>query len=94
MISAQENEAEEVPRGSDEIRRVGSGTTNDWRGAMTTRTYTVSEKRALEIAAGARIVAGALKREANRAFWAGEIERATSFLPLISYTEQLADFRS
>jgi hypothetical protein len=67
---------------------------NDWRGAMTTRIYTVSEKRTLEIAAGARIVDGALKREANSAFWAGEIERATSFLPLISYTDQLVDFRN
>jgi hypothetical protein len=58
---------------------------------MTTRTYyIVSEKRALEIAAWARIVDGALKREANRAFLAGEIERATSFLPLIAHTEQLA----
>ncbi len=27
MMSAQENEAEEVPRGSDENRRVGSGST-------------------------------------------------------------------
>jgi hypothetical protein len=44
---------------------------------MTTRTYIVSEKRALEIAVWARIVDGALKREANRAFLAGEIERAT-----------------
>jgi hypothetical protein len=64
---------------------------NDWRGAMTTRTYTVSEKRALEIAAWARIVDGALKREADRAFWASEIERATSFLPFIAYTAQLDD---
>ena len=60
---------------------------------MTTR-YLVSEKRALEIAAWTRIVSGALKREANSAFRAGEIERATSFLPLIAYTGQLADFRS
>jgi hypothetical protein len=67
---------------------------NDWRGAMTTRTYIVSEKRALEIAAGTRIVDGALKSEAESAFWAGEIERATSFLPLITYTGHLADFRS
>jgi hypothetical protein len=66
----------------------------DWREAVTTRTYPVSEKRALEIAAWARIVGGALEREANSAFWAGELERATSFLPLISYTERLADFRS
>jgi hypothetical protein len=58
---------------------------------MTTTTYLlVSEKRALEIAAWARIVDGALKREANSAFLAGEIERATSFLPLIAYTELLA----
>lgn len=58
---------------------------------MTTRTYTVSEKRALEIAAWARIVGGGLKREVNRALWAGEIERAESFLPLITYTERLAE---
>jgi len=45
---------------------------------MTTR-YLVSEKRALEIAAWTRIVSGVLKREANNAFWAGEIERASSF---------------
>jgi len=45
---------------------------------MTTR-YLVSEKRALEIVAWTRIVSGALKREANSAFW-GEIERAPSFL--------------
>ena len=57
---------------------------------MTTRTYIVSEnKRALEIAAWARIVEGALKREANSAFLAGEIKRATSFLPLIIYIERL-----
>jgi hypothetical protein len=61
---------------------------------MTTRAHIVSEKRVLEIAGWARIVDSALKREANRAFWAGEIERATSFLPLIAYTEQLADFGS
>jgi hypothetical protein len=66
------------------------GLQKGWRGAMTTRTYIVSEKRALEIAAWARIVDGALKREANRAFLAGEIERATSFLPLIAHTERLA----
>ena len=58
---------------------------------MTTRTHIMSEKRALEIVEWARIVDGALKREANRAFLAGEIELATSFLPLISYTEQLAE---
>lgn len=58
---------------------------------MTTRTYTVSEKRALEIAAWARIVGGGLKREVNRAFLAGEIERAESFLSLIGYTERLAE---
>jgi hypothetical protein len=57
---------------------------------MSTRTYIVSEKRALEIAAWARIVDVALKREADRAFLAGEIERATSFLPLIAHTERLA----
>jgi hypothetical protein len=57
---------------------------------MTTMTYVVSEKRALEIAAWARIVDSALKREADRAFLAGEIERATSFLPLIAHTERLA----
>jgi hypothetical protein len=57
---------------------------------MTTRTYVVSEKRALEIAAWARIVDRALKREADRALLAGEIERATSFLPLIAHTERLA----
>jgi hypothetical protein len=62
----------------------------DRRGAMITRTYIVSEKRAPEIAAWARIVDGALKREANSVFWAGEIERATSFLPLIAHTERLA----
>jgi hypothetical protein len=55
-----------------------------------TTTYLVSEKRALEIAAWARIVSGALKREANSAFWAGETERASSFLPLISHTDQQA----
>jgi hypothetical protein len=60
---------------------------------MTTR-YLVSEKRALEIAAWTRIVSGALKREANSAFWAGEIERASSFLPLIAYTEQQAQNRT
>jgi hypothetical protein len=65
----------------------------DRRVAMTTR-YLVSEKRALEIAAWARIVSGALKREANSAFWAGEIERASSFLPLIAYTEQQAQNRT
>jgi hypothetical protein len=64
----------------------------DWRVAMTTRTYIVSgKKRALEIAAWARIVEGALKREANSTFLAGEIKRATSFLPLITYTERLAE---
>lgn len=51
----------------------------------------VSEKRTLEMAAWAGIVGGALKREANRALWAGEIGRATSFLPLIAHTEQLAE---
>jgi len=60
---------------------------------MTTRTYIVSEERALEIAQWARIVGGALKREADSAFLDGEIERATSLLPLIAYTEQLADPR-
>jgi hypothetical protein len=40
---------------------------------MTTRAYIVSEKRALEIVSWAGIVSGALKREANRAFWAGEL---------------------
>jgi hypothetical protein len=64
----------------------------DWRGAMTTRTYIVSEKkRALEIAAWARIVEGALKRETNSTFLAGEIKRATSFLSLITYTERLPE---
>jgi hypothetical protein len=58
---------------------------------MTTSTYLlVSKKRALEIVAWARIVDGALKRQANSAFLAGEIERATSLLPLIAYTELLA----
>ena len=61
---------------------------------MITKTYIVSEKRALEIAAWARIVGGALKREANSAFLAGEIERATSFLPLIAYAERLAETRA
>jgi hypothetical protein len=56
---------------------------------MTTR-YLVSEKRALEIAAWTRIVSGVLKREANSAFRAGEIEPAPSFLPLIAHTEQQA----
>jgi hypothetical protein len=60
---------------------------------MTTR-YLVSEKRALEIAAWTRIISGALKREANSAFWAGEIERASSFLPLIAHTEQQAQNRT
>ena len=60
---------------------------------MITKTYIVSEKRALEIAAWAQIVSGALKREANSAFLAGEIERATSFLPLIAYTERLTETR-
>jgi hypothetical protein len=54
---------------------------------MTTR-YIVSEKRGLEMAAWARIVNGALKREANSAFWNGEIDRATSLLRLITYNEQ------
>ena len=58
---------------------------------MTTRANIASGKRAVEIAAWARIVGGGLKREANRALWADEIERATSFLPLITYTEQLAE---
>ena len=61
---------------------------------MITRTYIVSEKRVLEIVEWARIVDGALKREVNSAFLASEIERATSFLPLIAHTEQLADFGS
>ena len=61
---------------------------------MTTRTYTVSEKRELEIAAWARIVGGALKREADSAFLAGEIERATSYLRLIGYTERLDETRA
>jgi hypothetical protein len=65
----------------------------DQTATMTTR-YLVSEKRALEIAAWTRIVSGALKREANSAFWAGEIERASSFLPLIAYTEQHAQNRT
>jgi hypothetical protein len=65
----------------------------DQRGTMPTR-YLVSEKRALEIAAWARIVSGALKREANSAFWASEIERASSFLPLIAHTEQQAQNRA
>jgi hypothetical protein len=56
---------------------------------MTTSTYILSKKRALEIAAWATIVDGALKREANSAFLAGEIKRATLFLPLIAYTERL-----
>jgi len=60
---------------------------------MTNRTYILSEKRALEMAAWARIVDGALKREADSAFWAGEIEQATSFLPLMAYTKRLADSR-
>ena len=55
---------------------------------MTTRAYIVSEKRALEIVSWAGIVSGALKREANRAFWAGELERASLFLPLIARVEQ------
>ncbi len=54
----------------------------------------VSKERALEIAAWARIVSGALKREANSAFWAGEIERASSFLPLIAHTGQQAQNRT
>ena len=54
----------------------------------------MSEKRELEIAAWARIVGGALKREVNRALWAGEIERAESFLPLITYTERLDETRA
>jgi len=54
---------------------------------MTTR-YIVREKRGLEMAAWARIVNGVLKREANSAFWNGEIDRATSLLPLITYNEQ------
>jgi hypothetical protein len=58
---------------------------------VTTRTYTVSEKRALEIATWARIVGGGLEREVNRAFLAGEVERAESFLSLIGYTERLAE---
>ncbi len=58
---------------------------------MNTRAYIVSEKMALEVAAWAKIVDGALKREVRRAFWVGEIERATSFLPLIVHTEQLAE---
>jgi hypothetical protein len=50
---------------------------------MTTRTYTVSEKkRALEIAAWSRLISGALKRRANGVVRTGEIKRATSFLPL------------
>jgi hypothetical protein len=57
---------------------------------MTTRAYIVSEKRALEIVSWTGIVSGALKREANSAFWAGEIERASLFLPLIAHTEQQA----
>jgi hypothetical protein len=61
---------------------------------MTTRTHTASEQRALEIAAWATIVGGALKRQANSAFLAGEIERATSFLRLIGYTERLAETRA
>ena len=60
---------------------------------MTTR-YLVSEKRALEIAAWTKIVRGVLKREANSAFWAGEIERASSFLPLTAHTEQQAQNRT
>ena len=55
---------------------------------MTTRAYIVSEKRALEIVSWAGTVSGALKREANRAFWVGEIERASLFLPLIARAEQ------
>jgi hypothetical protein len=51
----------------------------------------VSEKRALEIATWARIVGGGLEREVNRAFLAGEVERAESFLSLIGYTERLAE---
>ena len=65
----------------------------DQTATMTTR-YLVSEKRALEIAAWTRIVSGALKREANSAFWAGEIERAPSFLPLIAHTEQQTQNRT
>ena len=65
----------------------------DHKVTMTTR-YLVSEKRALEIAAWARIVSGALKREANSAFWAGEIKRASSFLPLIAHAEQQAQNRT
>jgi hypothetical protein len=51
----------EVPHGSNPGLKKG-----DWREGMTTRTYTVSEKRELEVAAWARIVGGALKREAIR----------------------------
>jgi hypothetical protein len=53
---------------------------------MTTRCI-VSERRSLEMAAWARIVNGALKREANSTFWNGEIDRATSFLSLITYNK-------
>ncbi len=70
MISVQENEAQ---RGS---LWIGAGSKKeDWGEAMTTRTYRVSEKRALEIAVWARIVGSALKREANSAFLAGESNR-------------------
>jgi hypothetical protein len=91
MMSVQENQAQEVPRGSDEIRRVGSGSTkrlersNDHQDLL----HSEREEGARDSGVG-KIVDGALKREANRAFLAGEIERATSFLPLVAHTERLA----
>jgi hypothetical protein len=65
----------------------------DRRVTMTTK-WLVSEKGVLEIAAWARLDSGALKREANSAFWASEIERASPFLLLIAHIEQQAQNRS
>jgi hypothetical protein len=93
MMCVQENEAEEVPRGSDENRRVGSGSTKGRLERSNDHQNLHSEREAegARDSGVGRIVGGALKREANSTFLAGEIKRATSFLPLITYTERLAE---
>jgi hypothetical protein len=57
--------------------------------SLLARSHWSSSQRAAEVASWARIVHEAVRREADRALLSGEIQRAESFLPLISYTESL-----
>lgn len=53
------------------------------------QSHSLSSQRADEVASWARIVHGALRREADHALFSGELQRAESFLPLTSYTQDL-----